>query len=116
MGLMDSVYCEIPGADKVRIDVPKDTVTLSKMAYGYSVELSPMQILMFYNAIANGGKMVRPMLVTAIQQNGETEKTFKSEVGSLGLMIAMLFGVSALVVGAFFTVWTMQRSGDVAVL
>ena len=79
MGLMDSVYCEIPGADKVRIDIPKDTVTLSKMAYGYSVELSPMQIMMFYNAIANNGKMVRPMLVTAIQQNGENIKTFRSE-------------------------------------
>jgi cell division protein FtsI (penicillin-binding protein 3) len=80
MGLMDSVYCEIPGADKVRIDVPKDTVTLSKMAYGYSVELSPMQILMFYNAIANGGRMMRPMLVTAIQQNGEDIKRFRPEV------------------------------------
>ncbi|MFF8186341.1 FtsX-like permease family protein [Microbacterium sp. NPDC016588] len=42
--------------------------------------------------------------------------TFRSEIGSLALMIAMLFGVSALVVGAFFTVWTMQRSGDIAVL
>lgn len=42
--------------------------------------------------------------------------TFTSEVGSLGLMIVMLFGVSALVVGAFFTVWTMQRAGDLAVL
>nr|WP_223160458.1 MULTISPECIES: ABC transporter permease [unclassified Leucobacter] len=42
--------------------------------------------------------------------------TFKSEIGSLGLMIAMLFGISALVVGAFFSVWTMQRAGDVAVL
>lgn len=42
--------------------------------------------------------------------------TFRSEIGSLALMIAMLFGVSALVVGAFFTVWTMQRAGDVAVL
>lgn len=80
MGLMDSVYCEIPGADKVRIDVPRDTVTLSKMSYGYSVELSPMQILMFYNAIANKGKMMRPMLVTAIQQNGENVKTFRPEV------------------------------------
>ena len=79
MGLMDSVYCEIPGADKVRIDIPKDTVTLSKMAYGYSVELSPMQIMMFYNAIANNGRMVRPMLVTAIQQNGENIKTFRPE-------------------------------------
>ena len=80
MGLMDSVYCEIPGADKARIDVPRDTVTLSKMSYGYSVELSPMQILMFYNAIANGGRMVRPMLVTAIQQNGEVVRSFRPEV------------------------------------
>ena len=80
MGLTDSVYCEIPGADKARIEVPNDTVTLSKMAYGYSVELSPMQILMFYNAIANNGRMMRPMLVTAIQEDGKTEKTFKPEV------------------------------------
>lgn len=43
-------------------------------------------------------------------------ETFRSEVGSLGLMIGMLFVVSALVVGAFFTVWGVQRSGDVAVL
>lgn len=80
MGLMDSVYCEVPGAEKVRIDVPRDTVTLSKMSYGYSVELSPMQLLMFYNAIANGGRMMRPMLVTAIEQNGEEIKRFRPEV------------------------------------
>lgn len=43
-------------------------------------------------------------------------ETFQSEIGSLALMIGMLFGISALVVGAFFTVWTMQRAGDVAVL
>ena len=80
MGLLDSIYCEIPGADRARIEVPRDTVTLSKMSYGYSVEMSPMQLLMFYNAIANGGRMMRPMLVTAIQQNGENERTFRTEV------------------------------------
>jgi cell division protein FtsI (penicillin-binding protein 3) len=80
MGLLDSLYCEIPGAANARIDVPRDTVTLSKMSYGYSVELSPMQLLMFYNAIANKGRMMRPMLVTAIQQNGENVKTYKPEV------------------------------------
>ena len=80
MGLTDSVYCEIPGADKVRIDVPRDTVTLSKMSYGYSVELSPMQILMFYNALANDGKMMRPMLVTGIREDGEDKVTYKPEV------------------------------------
>lgn len=41
---------------------------------------------------------------------------FRSEIGSLVLMVAMLFGISGLVIGAFFTVWTMQRKGDVAVL
>lgn len=41
---------------------------------------------------------------------------FRSETGSLLLMVAMLFAISALVVGAFFTVWTMQRKGDIAVL
>ncbi|SDZ56318.1 FtsX-like permease family protein [Herbiconiux ginsengi] len=41
---------------------------------------------------------------------------FRSEIGSLLLMVVMLFGISGLVIGAFFTVWTMQRKGDVAVL
>ena len=41
---------------------------------------------------------------------------FRSEIGSLLLMVALLFGISGLVIGAFFTVWTMQRKGDIAVL
>ncbi|GAA1381955.1 hypothetical protein GCM10009639_00540 [Kitasatospora putterlickiae] len=31
-------------------------------------------------------------------------------------MRGFLFAISALVIGAFFTVWTIQRSGDIAVL
>jgi cell division protein FtsI (penicillin-binding protein 3) len=56
-----------------------DLVTLSKMSYGYSVELSPMQILTFYNGIANNGKMIRPILVKSIQREGEDIKTFSTE-------------------------------------
>lgn len=41
---------------------------------------------------------------------------FKSEIGSLLMIVSMLFGISALVIGAFFTVWTTQRKGDIAVL
>lgn len=41
---------------------------------------------------------------------------FRSEIGSLGLIVGLLFGISALVVGAFFTVWATQRRPDVAVL
>lgn len=43
-------------------------------------------------------------------------EAFKSEIGTLGLMIAMLFGISALIVGVFFLVWSMQRQRDIAVL
>ncbi|MET9394883.1 ABC transporter permease [Streptomyces sp. NPDC006624] len=42
--------------------------------------------------------------------------SYTSENGSLQLMRVFLFAISALVIGAFFTVWTIQRSGDVAVL
>lgn len=41
---------------------------------------------------------------------------FTSENGSLQLIRGFLFAISALVVGAFFTVWTVQRSRDIAVL
>ncbi|WP_254047453.1 ABC transporter permease, partial [Streptomyces aureus] len=42
--------------------------------------------------------------------------SYQAENGSLQLMRGFLFVISALVIGAFFTVWTIQRSGDVAVL
>jgi len=42
--------------------------------------------------------------------------SFAAENGSLTTMQAFLLAISALVVGAFFTVWTVGRSGDVAVL
>lgn len=41
---------------------------------------------------------------------------FRSEIGSLAMIVGLLFGISALVVGAFFTVWATQRRPDVAVL
>ncbi|MFP5312929.1 MAG: FtsX-like permease family protein, partial [Actinomycetes bacterium] len=42
--------------------------------------------------------------------------SFKSENGSLALMQAFLYGISALVIVAFLTVWTIQRTRDIAVL
>ncbi|KOX22472.1 MULTISPECIES: ABC transporter permease [unclassified Streptomyces] len=42
--------------------------------------------------------------------------SYQAENGSLQLMRGFLFAISALVIGAFFTVWTVQRAGDVAVL
>ena len=45
-----------------------------------------------------------------------TISSYQAENGSLTLMPVMLMLVSALVVGAFFTVWTIQRTPDLAVL
>lgn len=42
--------------------------------------------------------------------------SFKSENGSLMLMQGFLYGISALVIVAFLTVWTVQRTRDIAVL
>ncbi|MFJ1563961.1 ABC transporter permease [Streptomyces erythrochromogenes] len=42
--------------------------------------------------------------------------SYQAENGSLQMMRGFLFAISALVIGAFFTVWTIQRSGDIAVL
>lgn len=79
MGIRDSVYSEIPGAQNPRIDIPRDAVTLSKMAYGYSVELTPMQILTFYNGVANNGRMIRPYLVERVMDGEEVIREFDTE-------------------------------------
>ena len=80
MGLCDSVDYTIPGSKQALINVPNDTVTISKMAYGYSVELSPLQMLMFYNGIANDGKMITPLMVKEIRKNGKLVEEFESSV------------------------------------
>ncbi|GAB4094463.1 penicillin-binding protein [Flaviaesturariibacter terrae] len=50
------------------------------MSFGYAIEVSPIQTLMLYNAVANGGKMMRPYLVSAINQNGTALRTIEPEV------------------------------------
>lgn len=50
--------------------------TLPNLGYGYVVELAPIHTLTLYNAIANGGKMVAPRLVTAIEHKGKIVERF----------------------------------------
>ena len=40
------------------------------MAFGYSVLVSPLQTLTLYNAVANNGRMMKPYLVSSVQENG----------------------------------------------
>jgi len=54
--------------------------TLAWMSYGYESKMIPMQLLAFYNAVANDGCMVRPMLVKEIRDNGILVRKFNTEV------------------------------------
>ena len=51
-------------------------ITLPWMAYGYGFEITPIQTLAFYNGVANGGKMMQPILVSAIKKADKTIKEF----------------------------------------
>lgn len=50
------------------------------MSFGYAIEVSPLQTLMLYNAIANGGKMMKPYLVNSIRSNGITYEQYEPTV------------------------------------
>jgi len=50
------------------------------MSFGYAIEVTPLQTLMLYNAVANNGKMVKPYLVNRIEDNGQVVKSFEPEV------------------------------------
>lgn len=54
--------------------------TLTQNAYGYELNMTPMHTLMFYNAVANGGKLVAPQLVKRIEHDGRTVREFETEV------------------------------------
>ncbi|MBF4471969.1 penicillin-binding protein [Flavobacterium sp. HJJ] len=55
-------------------------ISLPWMAFGYGVSVTPLQTLTFYNAVANNGVMVKPMLVTEIKAWDKTIKKYNTEV------------------------------------
>ena len=66
---------EIPTPENPKIKTPKSSnwsgTTLPWMSIGYEVSLTPLHMLTFYNAIANKGRMVKPIFVSALERNGE---------------------------------------------
>ncbi len=54
--------------------------TLPWMAIGYELRLTPLQILTFYNAVANNGTLVKPYMVSELQRYGKTTQTFRPTV------------------------------------
>jgi len=84
MRLNKPLDIQLKGEGEPLIRYPGDKLwsglTLPMMSHGYEVLLTPLQILTFYNAVANDGKMMRPLFVSAIMRNGSVIKTYEPEV------------------------------------
>jgi cell division protein FtsI (penicillin-binding protein 3) len=55
-------------------------MTLPQMAYGYEMQLTPLKMLSFYNAVANNGKYIAPLFVKEIRRLGNPIEQFKAKV------------------------------------
>ncbi|MFZ6009136.1 MAG: penicillin-binding transpeptidase domain-containing protein, partial [Bacteroidota bacterium] len=55
-------------------------ISLPWMAYGYGFEITPLHTLALYNAVANDGKMIRPVFVKSIKKADEDEEVFQTDV------------------------------------
>lgn len=55
-------------------------ISLPWMAYGYGFEITPLHTLAMYNAVANDGKMIRPVFVKSVKKANEDEELFEAEV------------------------------------
>ncbi|MFW5830867.1 MAG: penicillin-binding protein [Prolixibacteraceae bacterium] len=104
-GVNKPLGLEIAGEGKPFFKYPGDSdwwgTTLAWMSYGYESKMTPLQILTFYNAVANNGKLVKPRMVKEIRDKGMLVKQFNPEVinpmivskETLGKAQAMLKGV-----------------------
>lgn len=54
--------------------------TIPFMAHGYEELVTPLQLMMVYNAVANNGKMMKPYLVSSISEMGQPLKSFEPQV------------------------------------
>ncbi len=77
-GLDKKVEIEIQGEQSPLIKDPIQNkssfwkTSVPWMAHGYEMHLSPLQILAFYNAVANDGKRMKPFLVQKVLRDGKT--------------------------------------------
>lgn len=84
IGVDADLKIEIPGAGRAKIRKPDDSqwskFTIPWTSFGYEVQVPPIYTLAFFNAIANEGKMIRPIFVKEIRRDGEPVERFTTEV------------------------------------
>lgn len=80
-GLTEKLGIDLEGEPRPKVSQPGDpswsALSLPWTSVGYEVMQTPLQTLAFYNAVANNGKLVRPLFVEKIKRHGQVIKTFK---------------------------------------
>ncbi len=81
MGLNKKIGLEIKGEGQPSIPHPDDKnwygTTLPWMSFGYGVSMTPLQILSFYNAIANDGIRIKPRFIKKVMDKGENIENYE---------------------------------------
>ncbi len=84
MGLANRSGFQLAGEGDPYIPTPEDKswsgVALPWMAIGYGLKLTPLQTLTFYNAVANQGKMIQPIIVKKIKKADQVVESFQPVV------------------------------------
>ncbi|ELR71861.1 Cell division protein FtsI [Fulvivirga imtechensis AK7] len=84
LGLSQPLGLQIKGEGMPNIKRPNSKawsgITLPWMAYGYGLELTPMQTLTLYNAVANNGKMIKPVIVKKVRKADKVLEEYETVV------------------------------------
>ncbi len=79
-GLGTTFDFDIEGLAKPEVHTPGSKYyngsTLLTNAYGYGISITPLHLAMFYNAIANKGRMMKPYLVEDLEKDGKVVRKF----------------------------------------
>jgi cell division protein FtsI (penicillin-binding protein 3) len=85
MSLNKPLGIEIAGEGKPFIKHPSDKklwwkTSLTALSFGYELQVTPLQILTFYNAVANDGVMMKPIFVQEIREGSIVKQKFDTIV------------------------------------
>lgn len=84
MGLTEPIMFQMDGVAKPYFKTTASKTwsgtTLPWMSIGYEISMSPIHTLAFYNAVANKGKMVRPMIVKETRVADHVLDSYATEV------------------------------------
>lgn len=79
MKVTDKLDLDIKGESRAYISSPTEStwsaLSIPMISIGYEILMTPLHTLTFYNAIANGGKMVKPYFIESYEKSGKINRT-----------------------------------------